>query len=85
LQILKEENTKHTAMKFNTSNSRRQQHDPTTGAVMPLFSNVNICQTSPGKPVGDYGYSRSANPQEQLEEALASIENGARGLAFHRD
>jgi hypothetical protein len=30
------------------SNSRRQQHDPTTGAVMPLFSNVNICQTSPG-------------------------------------
>jgi cystathionine beta-lyase/cystathionine gamma-synthase len=28
---------------------------------MPLFSNVNIAQ-SPGKPVGDYGYSRSANP-----------------------
>jgi protein involved in temperature-dependent protein secretion len=33
----------------------------------------------------DYGYSRSANPRTALEEALASIENGARGLAFHRD
>jgi hypothetical protein len=37
LQILKEENTKHTAMKFNTKVIHGQQHDPTTGAVMPLF------------------------------------------------
>jgi cystathionine beta-lyase len=52
---------------------------------MPLFSNVNISNKS-WKPVGDYGYSRSANPtRTALEEALASIENGARGLAFHRD
>jgi cystathionine beta-lyase/cystathionine gamma-synthase len=34
------------------------------------------------KPI-DYGYSRSANPtRTALEEALASIENRARGLAF---
>jgi cystathionine beta-lyase len=67
LQILKKKTQKHTAMKFNTKVIHGgQQHDPTTGAVMPLFSNVNIAQTSPGKPVGDYGYSRSANPQEQL-------------------
>jgi cystathionine beta-lyase len=54
-------------MKFNTKVIHGgQQHDPTTGAVMPLFSNVNICSNKSWKPVGDYGYSRSANPQEQL-------------------
>jgi cystathionine beta-lyase/cystathionine gamma-synthase len=38
---------------------------------MPLFSNVNICSNKSWKPVGDYGYSRSANPtRTALEEAL---------------
>jgi len=72
-------------MKFNTKVIHGgQQHDPTTGAVMPpVFQTSTFAQTSPGKPVGDYGYSRSANPtRSALEEALASIENGARGLAF---
>jgi cystathionine beta-lyase/cystathionine gamma-synthase len=37
--------------------------------VMPLFSNVNICSNKSWKPVGDYGYSRSANPtRTALEE-----------------
>lgn len=72
-------------MKFNTKVIHGgQQHDPTTGAVMPpVFQTSTFAQRSPGKPVGDYGYSRSANPtRTALEEALASIENGARGLAF---
>lgn len=49
----------------------------------PVFQTSTYVQTSPGKPVGDYEYSRAANPtRTALEEALASIENGARGLAF---
>jgi cystathionine beta-lyase len=72
-------------MKFNTKVIHGgQKHDPSTGAVMPpVFQTTTYAQTSPGKPIGDYGYSRSANPtRTALEEALASIENGARGLAF---
>ncbi|MDP6541103.1 MAG: aminotransferase class V-fold PLP-dependent enzyme, partial [Planctomycetota bacterium] len=37
----------------------------------------------PGEPVGDYEYSRSGNPtRAALESNLASLESGARGLAF---
>lgn len=72
-------------MKFNTKTIHGgQHHDPTTGAVMPpVFQTSTFAQISPGKPVGDYEYSRAANPtRTALEDALASIENGARGLAF---
>ena len=72
-------------MKFNTKTIHGGQHpDPTTGAVMPpIFQTSTYAQTSPGKPIGEYVYSRSANPtRSALEEALASIENGAKGLAF---
>ncbi|EIA10112.1 cystathionine gamma-synthase [Flavobacterium frigoris] len=72
-------------MKFNTKTIHGgQHHDPSTGAVMPpVFQTTTFAQTSPGKPIGDYVYSRSANPtRTALEEALASIENGAKGLAF---
>jgi cystathionine beta-lyase len=72
-------------MKFNTKTIHGGQHnDPTTGAVMPaIFQTSTFAQTSPGKPIGDYVYSRSANPtRTALEGALASIENGAKGLAF---
>jgi cystathionine beta-lyase len=49
----------------------------------PVFLTSTYAQVSPGNPVGDYEYSRAANPTRQaLEDALASIENGARGLAF---
>ncbi len=49
----------------------------------PVFLTSTYAQTTPGKPVGDYEYSRAANPtRTALEDALASIENGARGLAF---
>ena len=72
-------------MKFNTKTIHGgQHHDPSTGAVMPpIFQTSTYAQTSPGQPIGDYVYSRSANPtRSALEEALASIENGAKGLAF---
>ena len=72
-------------MKFNTKVIHGgQHHEKVTGAVMPpVFLTSTYAQTSPGKPVGDYEYSRASNPTRQaLEDALASIENGARGLAF---
>jgi cystathionine beta-lyase len=72
-------------MKFNTKTIHGgQHHDPTTGSVMPpIFQTSTFAQTSPGKPIGDYVYSRTANPtRTALEEALASVENGAKGLAF---
>jgi cystathionine beta-lyase/cystathionine gamma-synthase len=72
-------------MKFNTKVIHgNQRHEEVTGAVMPpVFQTSTYAQSSPGKPVGDYEYSRASNPTRQaLEDALASIENGARGLAF---
>ena len=72
-------------MKFNTKTIHGgQHHDPSTGAVMPpVFQTSTFAQTSPGQPIGDYEYSRSSNPtRSALEEAFASIENGAKGLAF---
>lgn len=72
-------------MKFNTKAIHGgQHHEKVTGAVMPpVFQTSTFAQVSPGQPVGEYEYSRAANPTRQaLEDALASIENGARGLAF---
>lgn len=72
-------------MKFNTKTIHGgQHHEKVTGSVMPpVFQTSTFAQTSPGKPIGEYEYSRAANPtRTALEEALASIENGTRGLAF---
>jgi len=73
-------------MKFNTKTIHGgQHHDPATGAVMPpVYQTSTFVQTSPGQPLNpDYEYSRAANPtRSALENALASIENGTRGLAF---
>ncbi|WP_163409987.1 cystathionine gamma-synthase [Flavobacterium ajazii] len=72
-------------MKFNTKVIHGgQHHDPATGAVMPpVYQTSTFVQSSPGKPLGDYEYSRASNPtRTALENALASIENGTRGLAF---
>jgi cystathionine beta-lyase/cystathionine gamma-synthase len=72
-------------MKFNTKVIHGgQHHDPSTGAVMPpVYQTSTYIQTSPGQPLGDYEYSRASNPtRTALENALASIENGTRGLAF---
>jgi cystathionine beta-lyase len=32
------------------------------GGYASNFSNFYICTNQPGKPIGDYVYSRSANP-----------------------
>lgn len=72
-------------MKFNTKVIHGgQHHDPSTGAVMPpVYQTSTFIQTSPGKPLADYEYSRASNPtRTALENALASIENGTRGLGF---
>lgn len=71
-------------MKFNTKVIHGgQQHDPSTGAVMPpIYHTSTFAQKSPGVHTG-YEYSRADNPtRTALEHALESIENGARGLAF---
>ncbi len=71
-------------MKFNTKTIHgNQHHDPSTGAVMPpVYLTSTYVQSSPGVHQG-YEYSRAANPtRTALENALASIENGTRGLAF---
>ena len=73
-------------MKFNTKVIHgNQHHDPSTGAVMPpVYQTSTFVQTSPGVPLAaGYEYSRFSNPtRTALEQALASIENGVRGLAF---
>ncbi|WP_262488998.1 cystathionine gamma-synthase [Flavobacterium haoranii] len=76
---------KNKHMKFNTKVIHGgQHHEKVTGSVMPpVFQTSTFAQVSPGKPVGEYEYSRAANPtRTALEDALASIENGTRGLAF---
>lgn len=71
-------------MKFNTKTIHGgQQVDPAFGAVMPpVYHTSTFVQSSPGVHSG-YEYSRAGNPtRSALENALASIENGQRGLAF---
>jgi len=60
-----------------------QPPDPTTGAVIvPIYQTSTYAQESPGRHRG-YDYSRTANPtRTALEVALASLEEGAHGLAF---
>ena len=71
-------------MKFNTKTIHGgQQHEPSTGSVMPpIFQTSTYAQSSPGVHKG-YEYSRAANPtRTALENAFASIENGTHGFAF---
>ena len=72
-------------MKFNTKTIHGgQHHEKVTDALMPpVFKTSTYVQSSTCKTVGDYEFIRAANPtRTALEESLASIENGARGLAF---
>jgi cystathionine gamma-synthase len=61
-----------------------QEPDPATGAVVtPLVLSSTIAQDGVGGLRGGYEYSRSANPtRTAFETCIASLENGARGLAF---
>jgi cystathionine gamma-synthase len=61
-----------------------QDPDPLTGAVsVPIYATSTYKQDGVGGLRGGYEYSRSANPtRTALEEALAALEGGTRGLAF---
>jgi cystathionine beta-lyase len=57
--------------------------DPLTGAVsVPIYQTSTFVQESPGVHKG-YDYARSNNPTRAvLENLIAGLEKGARGLAF---
>ncbi|KAF2204209.1 cystathionine gamma-lyase-like protein [Delitschia confertaspora ATCC 74209] len=59
-------------------------HDPTTGAVIEAISlSTTFAQNGVGKPVGQYEYSRSANPnRDNFERAVAALEHARYALAF---
>src|SRR4249920_2813003 len=61
-----------------------QDPDPVTGAVVPPIYQVSTFkQDGVGGLRGGYEYARSANPtRTALEECLAALEGGRRGLAF---
>jgi cystathionine gamma-lyase len=60
-----------------------QDPDPATGAtIVPIYQTSTYTQEAPGKHRG-YEYSRTGNPtRTALEECVASLEEGAYGLAF---
>ncbi|KAJ2896813.1 Cys/Met metabolism PLP-dependent enzyme [Zalerion maritima] len=59
-------------------------HDAVTGAVIePISLSTTFQQTGLGKPVGEYEYSRSSNPnRDNFEKAIASLEHAKYALAF---
>jgi cystathionine gamma-synthase len=61
-----------------------QEPEPVTGAVVPpIFATSTYRQDAVGAPRQGYEYSRTANPTRRaLEECLAALEGGRRGLAF---
>ncbi|MEV6317838.1 cystathionine gamma-synthase [Streptomyces sp. NPDC051776] len=61
-----------------------QQADPLTGAVVqPIYQVSTYKQDGVGGLRGGYEYSRSANPtRTALEQNIAALEGGRRGLAF---
>ncbi len=61
-----------------------QPADPATGAVItPIFATSTYLQDGVGRPRQGYEYSRTQNPtRAALEECIAALEHGTRGLAF---
>ncbi|HZM83979.1 MAG TPA: cystathionine gamma-synthase [Candidatus Limnocylindrales bacterium] len=61
-----------------------QEPDPRTGAVIqPIFQTSTYAQDAVGAPRLGYEYSRSGNPtRDALQECLAALEDGSRGLTF---
>lgn len=60
-----------------------KDRDPFTGASsIPIYQASTFAQPDPEHP-GEYDYARSGNPtREALEQAIATLEHGATGLAF---
>ncbi|HEY7271970.1 MAG TPA: cystathionine gamma-synthase [Actinoplanes sp.] len=61
-----------------------QDPDPRTGALVPpIYQTSTYAQDAVGSPRLGYEYSRSGNPtRDALQECLAALEGGRRGLAF---
>ncbi len=61
-----------------------QEPEPRTGAVVPpIYQTSTYAQDAVGSPRLGYEYSRTANPtRDALQECLAALEGGRRGLAF---
>ena len=61
-----------------------QEPEPRTGAVVPpIYQTSTYAQDAVGAPRLGYEYSRSGNPtRDALQECLAALEGGRRGLAF---
>ena len=68
---------------FDTLAIHGGQHpDPQTGAVMPpIYQTSTYAQREPGKPFGEFEYSRTHNPtRRMLEDCIALLEGGTYGL-----
>src|SRR6476661_3912152 len=77
--------TEHSDTGFSTRAIHAgQEPDPQTGAVVPAIYQVSTYkQDGVGGLRSGYEYSRTANPTRlALEECLAALEGGRRGLAF---
>jgi cystathionine gamma-synthase len=75
----------HSSAGFNTRAIHAgQEPDRLTGSVaVPIYQTSTYKQDGVGGLRSGYEYSRSANPtRTALEECLAALEGGARGLAF---
>src|ERR1700712_4672851 len=75
----------HAAAGFNTRAIHAgQEPDRLTGSGgVPIYQTSTYKQDGVGGLRSGYEYSRSANPtRSALEECLAALEGGARGLAF---
>jgi cystathionine gamma-synthase len=61
-----------------------QEPEPRTGAVVPpIYQTSTYAQDAVGSPREGYEYARTANPtRDALQECLAALEGGRRGLAF---
>jgi cystathionine gamma-synthase len=61
-----------------------QDPEARTGAVVPpIYQTSTYAQDAVGSPRVGYEYSRSGNPtRDALQECLAALEGGRRGLAF---
>jgi len=77
--------TPHSAAGFGTlAVHAGAPHDPVTGAVIESISlSTTYAQSSLGKPLGIYEYSRSSNPnRDNFETAVAALEKAKYALAF---
>lgn len=61
-----------------------RKHDPVTGAVsMPITMSSTYAQVATDNAVGEYVYSRKANPnRSDFERSVAALEQAKYGLAF---